>query len=57
MDAVEAVEAVDALDTVDAVDAVDLFALTPTAYCILHISLHGFDLFALKVAVPTTHIC
>ena len=43
----DAVEAVDALDTVDAVDAVDLFVLTPTAYCILHTPLRGFDLYAL----------
>ena len=31
------------------------FAPTPTAYCIPHCV--GFDLFALKVMVPTTHIC
>ena len=32
-----------------------LFAPTPTVYCIPHCV--GFDLFALKVTVPTTHIC
>ena len=32
-----------------------LFAPTPTAYCIPHWV--GFDLFALKVTVPATHIC
>ena len=32
-----------------------LFAPTPTAYCIPYCV--GFDLFALKVMVPTTHIC
>ena len=33
----------------------DLFAPTSTVYCIPHCV--GFDLFALKVMVPTTHIC
>ena len=27
-----------------------------TTYCVLHTPLHGFDLFTLKVMVPTTHI-
>ena len=26
-------------------------------YCVLHTPLHGFDLFSLKVMVPTTRIC
>ena len=60
MDVMDAVDAVDTVDT-GTQWPVDLSALTPTAYwvptayCIPHCV--GFDLFALKVMVPTTHIC